>query len=144
MTAEQVAERIANLQNALETGERPEGQRPEGVGRPNGGRPQHGGQDDRSSGNRAARVQAVIDRLQAALENGNLPANVTADQVAERIASLQNALETGERPEGQRPEGVGRSNRGEGRPNGGRPDGAGRPDNAGRHEGTRPNGRRPG
>ncbi|MEZ5329564.1 MAG: hypothetical protein R3F19_31345 [Verrucomicrobiales bacterium] len=54
------------------------------------------------------RVQAIIDRISAAIESGNLPEGVSAEQAADRIAMLQQALETGERPEGQRPEGVGR------------------------------------
>ena len=122
-TAEQVNERIAALENALVTGERPEGERPDDVGRRPGGRFQ-GGRPDNAEGsaNREARVQATIDRIRAAIESGNLPEGVTAEQAAERIAALENALDAGERPDGQRPEGIaGRPNWSQGRPNGRRP-----------------------
>ena len=115
VTAEQAAQRLAALQNALATGERPEGQRPEGFGRPDGvggrpnvGRPQGGRPDDAESGDRTARVQATVDRIQTAIESGNLPESVTAEQAAERLAVLRNALATGERPDDHRPDGVGR------------------------------------
>ena len=53
------------------------------------------------------RVQAAIDRIRSAIENGELPEGVTAEQAEARITQLQTALDTGVRPEGGRPEGVG-------------------------------------
>ena len=105
-------------QRALQADEAtPEAERPDGVeGRRQGGRP-----DRTEAGDRNARVQATADRIHAAIESGNLPEGVTAEQAAERLAALRNALATGERPEGQRPEGVGRPDGVGGRLNGRRP-----------------------
>ena len=74
------------------------------------------------AGGRAARTQAIIARMEAAIESGELPEGVTPEQAAEGLAKLKNALATGVRPdggrpanvvrpEGQRPEGVGRGRR---------------------------------
>ena len=121
VTPEQAAEGLATLENALATGQRPDAERPanivrpEGVGRPDGvGFP--GGE---------ARVQSIIARLNTAIESGTLPEGVTAEQAAERVAMLEQALATGVRPDAERP-----ANVSSGRPAGvgGRPAGvSGRP-----------------
>lgn len=106
VTPEQAAEGLAKLENALATGQRPDGERPANVVRPEGiGLPENAGFPGG-----AARVQAIIDRINAAIEGGSLPDNVTAEQAAERVAMLEQALATGERPANVdgRPEGMGR------------------------------------
>ena len=95
----------------------PEAERPDGVTeRPQGARPAN-----TESVGQATRIQATVDGIQATMESGDLPEGVTAEQAAERLAVLQNAFATGERPEGQRTEGVGRPEGVGGRLNGRRP-----------------------
>ena len=121
VTSEQAAEGLAKLENALATGQRPDGQRPANVVRPEGiGRPENAGFPGGT-----ARVQAIIERINAAIESGSLPENVTAEQAAERVAMLEQALATGERPAGERPANVGGRPEGMDRPSdvGGRPSG---------------------
>ena len=89
VTAEQAAARLAVLENVLATGELPDG-----VERPHAGRPGNVGRD----GHREVRIQAIIDRIRAAIESENLPHGVMAEQAAGRLAVLENALAAGERP----------------------------------------------
>jgi hypothetical protein len=60
-----------------------------------------------NNGRSSERVQADIDRIQSAIDSGQLPDGVTAEQAGARIEALENTLAIGNRPEGQRPEDAG-------------------------------------